>query len=87
MSLRTAAKIKLFLTAADVVSKIEKIISVKFLLFLVNYAKKNFLTEVFNADGWHFRFQINFGIQNLAISVFSKLLAQTTYRKPKAYDL
>ena len=50
MSLRTAAKIKLFLTAADVVSKIEKMIK-NFLLFLVNYAKKNFLTEVFNADG------------------------------------
>lgn len=48
---------------------------------------KKFLTEVFNADRWHFRFQINFGIKNLAISVFSKLLAQTTYRKPKAYDL
>lgn len=34
MSLRTAAKMKLFLTAADVVSKIEKIISVKFFALL-----------------------------------------------------
>ena len=34
MSLRTAAKIKLFLTAVDVVSKIEKIISVKFFALL-----------------------------------------------------